>query len=399
MTRPAIDYDTTLTRPTQVVSYRANGSVYSKDVQTTSLERRLCHKPASIKTTPRLHGQYSDPTSYSYWWGRFFPISTYAGCSKKGLFPSDPVRFEWFGPPNDSLGFDVAALLPVPAFVENELLIKALNKLRQSNANIGVILAEAKQTASLFSETTARIAKGVGFFQKKYPKDWIRVKQFEIGHSDWRRRSHKIPQGWLELQYGWNPLMSDLSGACQSFGSSIQLGKRTVFAVKAKKKLERTTEVFTQFVPPYVGTNTSVRQKLDAKVILCYRLRNFGLALFSSLGLTNPAEIIWEKLPYSFVVDWFSPVGSWLSALGGDFGYDFVNGCYSRFMRFDVTGQSNLDYPEWRNLGGGGFGGDAVRFTRSVYSSSPWPGLYFKSPVSPGHIANALSLLTQVFRH
>jgi len=31
--------------------------------------------------------------------------------------------------------------------------------------------------------------------------------------------------------------------------------------------------------------------------------------------LTNPALVAWELVPFSFVADWFVPIGSWLTAI------------------------------------------------------------------------------------
>jgi len=34
-----------------------------------------------------------------------------------------------------------------------------------------------------------------------------------------------------------------------------------------------------------------------------------------SLGLTDPLSVLWEITPYSFVVDWFIPIGTYLENL------------------------------------------------------------------------------------
>ena len=35
-----------------------------------------------------------------------------------------------------------------------------------------------------------------------------------------------------------------------------------------------------------------------------------------SLGLINPSTVAWERLPWSFVIDWFIPIGSYLDSVG-----------------------------------------------------------------------------------
>jgi hypothetical protein len=38
------------------------------------------------------------------------------------------------------------------------------------------------------------------------------------------------------------------------------------------------------------------------------------ISVARSLGMVDPLQVAWEIVPYSFVVDWFLPVGSFLSA-------------------------------------------------------------------------------------
>lgn len=55
-------------------------------------------------------------------------------------------------------------------------------------------------------------------------------------------------------------------------------------------------------------------------------MRNPGLRQLNGLGLLNPALLWWELLPYSFVVDWFLPVGDVLTSLTAGIGMDGVVG-------------------------------------------------------------------------
>jgi hypothetical protein len=57
-----------------------------------------------------------------------------------------------------------------------------------------------------------------------------------------------------------------------------------------------------------------VRASLQADIT------NPNLYKANALGLINPASVVWELVPYSFVVDWFVPVGGFLSSFTWDVG-------------------------------------------------------------------------------
>jgi hypothetical protein len=154
----------------------------------------------------------------------------------------------------------------------------------------------------------------------------------------------------------------------------------------------------------------AVADDVDFKVLvrLDYSLSNPVLANLSQMGITNPVELAWEELPYSFVADWFLPIGDYLGNLDATLGWDFIGGTKSATItqrhRVDVLGTpySPPGTPwfftfksKWNNIKGRG-----RRFwlNRSVYTSSPYPdNLFLKNPVSGVHLANAIALLRQAF--
>lgn len=56
--------------------------------------------------------------------------------------------------------------------------------------------------------------------------------------------------------------------------------------------------------------------------------------LIGRLGLNNPALITWELIPFSFVVDWFLPVGTWIERASGSWN-NYIGGVVKHRARLD----------------------------------------------------------------
>ena len=291
----------------------------------------------------------------------------------------------------------------VPNGIKNRAEQAALLKLKSQDIHLGNFLAEFGKTAQMFVGTATVIASGVRRFRRSNPKElWDLIKKWERGNLP-REFWHCIPSGWLQLQYGWLPLMSDVFGAC----NALSKGDRLPLA-HVKGYAEDTTIETVNFSSVDGSSNGTLQSETLHKcwVSLYYQLKNPVLAELSSLGLINPVEIVWELLPYSFVVDWFLPIGNWLSSLTADVGFTFQGGSMSTSSKQKGCEVKRI---QWEDSTGGGnhvfasggqpnLSGSAYNFVRSCYSSSPVPGLYVKNPFSPKHIANALALLVQAFR-
>jgi hypothetical protein len=291
--------------------------------------------------------------------------------------------------------------------MDNRALSKALDKLKNQQFHAGNFLGERDQTVKLFETTTHRIASDITKFRSKNPFAWKQVKKYQLGGFN-PTRWRKIPDAWLELQYGWKPLMSDVFGACNALKQDGVALKPYVKVTGTAKREDKAFEVTR--AGQYGSTQSSFHYVQNvSKVVLWYEVENDLLIALSSLGVVNPLEVVWELTRFSFVVDWFLPVGEWLGALTADLGYRFVTGGISHFTKIaheDSTAVIRtpsgavVGSPPWVLSQGGNasFGYNGILFSRTAYTSSPIPGLYLKSPFSSGHIANAMALLVQAFK-
>jgi len=290
-----------------------------------------------------------------------------------------------------------APVFPTQLIARAEL--KALERLKDQKIHLGNFLAEGGKTLQMVGDAMSSIASSVKKFRRRNPaRTWADVKRFQTGS---KRFIAKIPDNWLQLQYGWKPLMSDVYGAINEIYDKQSRG--AVFRVTATAHQD---DLVDRKVSSLQDANSYCRIEQQSRhkchVSLWYKLANNQLREVSTLGLINPAEIVWECTPFSFVVDWFTPVSSWLSALTADQGFTFVSGSQSRktTYRESLNGVFFEQTPTHFVSGDGpaitGPGGE--NFTRLCYASTPVPGLYFKNPLSVILVLNSLALLRQAFK-
>ena len=398
--------------------YSLNGGPVSHTANTI-LNRHIDIHPAS-GNAPREKGfLLCRPWSHEWANMNYRPVNSVASRHRVGPFIDDlytcSSRDAW-GMSNNAIG-----TFGLPAFpssnLQNAAEVLALERLKAQEFHIGNFVAESHKTLDMVGTNVRRIAKMVQAFRSKNPKLWLQVIRTQTG-SLARENWCDIPNLWLELQYGWKPLMQDVYGALNHLSSRSRFEVPFVW-VKAHK-FSNTQFVKRITLPNPVngmfpnfgdyGLEGTFDDRADVWIQLVYANTNAKLAELSSLGLINPLEIVWETTKYSFVVDWFLPVGRWLSALTADTGYTFISGTKSlkavrKFRKsnwygtippavwFDGVATNYVTYP-----GLGDWFGDHGNFQRTCYSSSPVPGLYVKNPLSLTHVANGLSLLVQAFR-
>lgn len=270
----------------------------------------------------------------------------------------------------------------------NRALIEALLSLKESRVNLAQAFAERQMTADLLGSSLSRIARSVMLLRKKQFKKAWQV----IGGNP-----KSLPKSWLEYQYGWNPILQDVKGSIDALQRRQSLDD-WVITVKGNTTEKWKTYNFLQNGEwPLIKRTRAMRGYF---VRLDYTPGNSFLSTLTSLGLTNPALLAWELLPYSFVMDWFLPIGDWLSCLDASNGFEFRSGsvtarreCFTHVKA--VTGPvavnpymvTHADYECHRR---------EFDLLRTPYAVEPRP-FYpaFKDPFSLTHVANGFSLLSQ----
>lgn len=144
--------------------------------------------------------------------------------------------------------------------------------------------------------------------------------------------SRAAANAWLQLQYGWVPLLADVESAATTFASLVADSRNRVLtagahAFKGENRREAAPfsghPIGSGFVEHDVTYTDSWKYKIQYTI-------NEPLREFGQLGLLNPLSVAWELVPFSFVADWFLPIGDYIGALDVDMRYTFQRGLESR---------------------------------------------------------------------
>lgn len=270
--------------------------------------------------------------------------------------------------------------------------VDALSKLKDQKVNFGVALAEAQQTANFVGDTLATLGRSA----KQFRRGKFR-RAFNTLGVNWR----DYPQSWIGWQYAAKPLLGDIYGAMQLLRDPARLSE-WVITVKGVTREEREYVDESVRSQTYPSSHTFVERTFRGCFVrLDYIPDNTFVAHLANVGLSNPAEIIWELVPLSFVVDWAVPIGDWFSSFDAALGYEFLSGSYTHRLenRTSIAPLFHPPYDGWQPEEQS-FEGSArvLRLERGVYDSSPIPVMPgFKNPLSLTHLANGLALLATAF--
>jgi hypothetical protein len=140
-----------------------------------------------------------------------------------------------------------------------------------------------------------------------------------------------------------------------------------------------------------------------SKFAIRYRRASPLLNFLAQTGFTNPINLAYEVLPFSFVLDWLLPVGPWLETISAWDGLEFVDGSEVAFTRLStaksVAYSGTPIFPHINEQYYGGWQQETVKLDGTALIGFPSPSFpEFKSPFdSHGvHIANGLALITSI---
>jgi hypothetical protein len=280
---------------------------------------------------------------------------------------------------------------------------KILSNIKNQKVNLAQVVGERHQVIRMVGDNAKRIANAILALKKGNLVAAAKSLGANTPGRYARRRVSKakssadfVSRAWLELQYGWKPLLTDIYGAAEvlaSRGFETHLN-RVDATVRKKFAQERDGRFSPDDKAHWYAQHTC--ERFCKKVV--YFTANTETKPLAALGLTNPAMIAWELMPWSFVIDWFLPVGNWISSWDATLGCTFAQGSSTistrvvSINRVVSKGYAAAYYTSQRMT---------TTFILNRYVLEGFPSSHlpeWKNPLSTGHALNAIALVTQLVR-
>lgn len=229
--------------------------------------------------------------------------------------------------------------LPTAAHTEiyNRCLRKLPGKMNGTQFNLPLFLAELHKTSDMIlhaKDVILRMLQGL-------PP--TRNQRTINGRAYWKRSKEPVKTDpvrpldiWLEYRYGWRLLLKDILDGLKALWDAQHAGltcRTSVsdFAAYKGRTLwtAGTTNCFnSSLIQADLEETWTVRR--DVKITFRWK-DTLGptVGTLQQFGITNPLNLVWELIPYSFVLDWFIPVGDYLSQLDMFIGKSFQSGSVS----------------------------------------------------------------------
>lgn len=136
-----------------------------------------------------------------------------------------------------------------------------------------------------------------------------------------KRNASHYGSNYLEFHFGWEPLMKDIQASFNLFTDPMR-DKAGILVTghglgwyqtpSSSHSLFSVWSIYTWI------TSCAIRARVKISNLNLYRLEQ--------LGLLNPAVLLWELVPFSFIVDWFANVGAFLASFSDFVGLELTFG-------------------------------------------------------------------------
>lgn len=354
----------------------------------------------TFKSGPEPGGSWQHPVDKIYFTGSDALI----GCEPAVVRVVETRPYSDFTYVIHDAGPNLPPYSPDVLFTGDDIVSKsytgALNALRQGRTQMGADMAEGKQTVEMIAGAASSVASA---YRAAKHGNWGLVPKL-LGMSPRDVLSGKaLANKWLEYQYGWKPLMGTIYDGAEQLKRGFRT-KEYIFRGSSTAS-DSASKSYKEYAAQSTYMECTKTSSVSARTTYRYKVSNAVIDKIDSAGLLNPLSIAWELVPFSFVADWFIPVGSVLSAITATAGLEFASG-YTTIKTEDVISRHRAVNPKdfeghsgyTEVLSPGLHKTRTSTFRRLVHTSFHLPELYGNAhPWSSAHVANAIALIRQMF--
>lgn len=220
------------------------------------------------------------------------------------------------------LGSLIAAQVPVDySFLDDVFSLLSSNALVQAYAKMNGSALMSGETMSDFGQTVSMLKRPMGGARDLIGRMIKSRKRYSMKTA--KQILDATSKTWLEYRYGWKPLIMDCDTIVQECTrKAAKSGDRLVARSGTSTQRNNSSPFSLTGLGGWPLTATGVvatEFKAATHAGVLYQMTTWSDTnrLNRALG-SRPNDMpatLWEIVPYSFVVDWFVGVGSWLTAI------------------------------------------------------------------------------------
>lgn len=283
----------------------------------------------------------------------------------------------------------------------------------RQNISAGVLIGEIGESLSLVTRTATtmyqifvalkrgRISDAIEAIQNHYgSRGQHNLRGVRMRNRTSRSnlsRSEYASLAWLELQFGWKPILQDLYDLIVIIFDSLSLVNKRWLSISGYGKGPPFIE-YNDYTDTNGFTTKTTYSERQIGVTSIYSIGSDAVDVLSSYGLVNPASIAWELIPFSFVIDWFIPIGHIIESTTAEAG--LVRESVSASCKRSFTRRAINDSYWFEN----NLVSETVHesFTRTIVSDSDFPDVPFQLTsllelTDSWHVITSMALLRSVF--
>lgn len=276
----------------------------------------------------------------------------------------------------------------------------------KSSASLGLTFAEGNQSLEMITKRTKQfleayratrrgdisgIILSLGL-RRESPRVKRAVKRSK-GFSNPQSRNYirdeskRASSTYLEWIFGWKPLIKDIGDAVDVL--QREFPSRPVFGTGSSIE-----DINESIWPHGPADRLSILKLTKVRIQSTVTVSNPNISLANELGFVNPIQVAWEMIPFSFLFDWFVPVGRFLGSFTDLMGFKLDN----TFVTATVKASSNSRWSSsWVSVSTEESG---AAIQREPLATLPIPGLAdrVKFPSEPlDRAATMVALAIQIF--
>lgn len=237
------------------------------------------------------------------------------------------------------------------------------------SGSLGEAIGEFGQTVSMVENNIYRVYSLFNSIRRGNPKGLSKAAKSRLQRTP---RDKRIANAYLELSFGWLPLLQDTHDAISLLNEGLSSGR-------GRHVTKRTREVI-----------KNGRASMTVRAGLTGYISNPVLYNLNRYGLANPLSIGWNLLPWTFVLDWFLPIGTILGAMSGTLGLTVTDS-------WGTNGTHSVEVSQRQRLGE--YVSYSYRLTyRRPVALNPFQVNWSSGHMTAGRIASSVALAIQRLR-